>query len=127
MKAYFFDTSALVKRYILESGSERVIAQCEQNSITLSQLTLVEAVTAFCRRARAQNPSQRITESERDRHIRIFRQDTFWQYNIVDVTEPICIRAGNLCRSYKLRAYDAVQLATALLSERKPRNGSHIC
>jgi uncharacterized protein len=115
MKAYFFDTSALVKRYMLEAGSEWVTAQCERNSVTLSQLTLVEAVVAFCRRARAQNLNQRISESERDHHIKIFRQDVFWQYNIIDVTEPICIRAGNLSRFHKLRAYDAVQLATALI------------
>ncbi len=72
-------------------------------------------MTAFCRKARAQNLSQRISESERDHHIKLFRQDVYWQYNIVRVTKPVCTRAGNLCRSYRLRAYDAVQLATALV------------
>lgn len=114
----FFDTSAVVKRYVAEMGSEWVKTQCELaagNTIILSYATLVEAVAAFCRKARQQDFSQRISEADRDRHIKLFRQDVEEQYYVVRVTKPIYLRAGNLCRSYKLRSYDAVQLATALI------------
>ncbi len=123
----FFDTSAIAKRYVTETGSEWVRAQCEpatENTIILSYATLVEAVAAFCRKARQQDLSQRISEFDRDRHIRLFRRDAEEQYYVIRVTKPICLRAGNLCCSYKLRAYDAMQLATALIiSERLTMDG----
>jgi predicted nucleic acid-binding protein len=113
----FLDTSAIVKRYVNETGSEWVVVQCKQaadNTIILSYATLAEAVTAFCRKARLQDLNQRISESDRDHHIRIFRQDVEQQYTLVDVTKAVYTHAGDLCRIHKLRAYDAIQLACAL-------------
>lgn len=113
----FLDTSAIVKRYVTETGSEWVAVQCKQatdNNIILSYATLAEAVTAFCRKARQQDLNQQISESDRDHHIKIFRQDVEQQYSLVDVTKAIYVHAGDLCRIHKLRAYDAIQLACAL-------------
>ena len=96
-------------------GSEWVKSQCTEatadNTIILSYATLTEAVTAFCRKARQQDFNQRISEFDRDRHIKLFRQDVEVRYSLVDVTKDIYLHAGNLCRSYKLRSYDAIQLA----------------
>jgi len=114
---FFFDTSALVKRYMSESGSEWVTMQCEPtagNTVIISYATLAEAVTTFSRRARAQNLSQRISELERDRHIQLFRRDVERQYTLVRVTKEIYTQAGNLSRIHKLRAYDAIQLVCAI-------------
>jgi uncharacterized protein len=112
MRVYLFlDTSAVVKRYITETGSEWVKAQCKQvaeNTIILSYTTLVEAVTAFCRKARQQDLSQRISEPDRDRRIKRFRRDVEQRYSLVDVTKEVYIHAGDLCRIHKLRAYDAI-------------------
>lgn len=76
--------------------------------------TLAEAIAAFCRKARAQDFSQRISEAERDQNIELFRRDAQRQYNLVRVTSTIYTQAGDLCRFHRLRAYDAVQLACAL-------------
>ena len=117
MAIYFFDTSALVKRYVTEPGSAWMIAQCQTEAdhiITISQATLVEAVATFCRKAREQNLDQRIDEADRDRCIRLFRQDAQRQFTVVRVTATVYTRAGDLCRFHRLRAYDAVQLACAL-------------
>ena len=117
MSTYFFDASAVVKRYITETGSDWVMTQCRRaagNTVILSYASLAEAVTAFCRRARAQNISQRISELERDRHIKLFRQDATRQYSLVRVTKAVYMRAGDLSRIHKLRAYDAIQLVCAL-------------
>ena len=118
MRVYLFlDTSAVAKRYVTETGSEWVRAQCRkisENMIILSHATLAEAVTAFCRKARQQDLSQRISESDRDRRIKRFRQDVEQRYSLVDVTKEVYIHAGDLCRIHKLRAYDAIQLACAL-------------
>ena len=52
--------------------------------------------------------------TERDRLIHVFRQDSKESYNIWPVTTDLYTSAGDLCRSHRLRAYDAVQLACAL-------------
>lgn len=122
MGSYFLDTSALVKRYVTEPGSEWVEVQCRpsaENTIIISQATLVEVVATFCRKAREHTISQRISEVDRDWNISLFRQDVRQQYNVVRVTATIYTRAGDLCRLHRLRAYDAVQLACALAVSNK--------
>lgn len=122
MGIYFFDTSALVKRYVAELGSDWVIAQCQSeadHTIIISQATLVEVVATFCRKERELNANQRISETDRDWNITLFRQDVRHQYSVVRVTNAIYTRAGDLCRLHRLRAYDAVQLACALVVRNK--------
>lgn len=122
MNTYFLDTSALAKRYVNELGSAWVRTQCRAqmgNSIIISQATLVEAVAAFCRKAREPNISQRISEADRDQSIRLFRQHVRRQYSVVRVTTSIYNQAGDLCRLHRLRAYDALQLASALAARNK--------
>jgi predicted nucleic acid-binding protein len=122
MSMYFLDTSVLVKRYVVEPGSSWVVEQCQpalDNLLIISQATLVEAVATFCRKAREQNLQQRIDETERDQIITLFRKDAQRQYVVVPVTSSIYTHAGDLCCTYRLRAYDAVQLACALLVRNK--------
>ena len=46
----FFDTSAFVKRYINESGTEKVLEWCDKaTEIGLSGIVLPEIISAFCR------------------------------------------------------------------------------
>ncbi len=46
----FFDSSAFIKRYIRESGTEAVITWCNQaDEISLSGIALPEMISAFCR------------------------------------------------------------------------------
>jgi predicted nucleic acid-binding protein len=80
------------------------------HELYISQATLVEVVAAICRRAREQS----ISMDDRDRLIDTFREDCENAYDIWQVTTPLFITAGDLCRSYRLRAYDSVQLACAL-------------
>ncbi len=122
MGALFFDTSALVKRYVTESGSGWVRTQCRSeagHTIIISQATLVEVVATFCRKARELNANQLINIDDRDTYIALFRQDVRKQYNVARVTTSIYTLAGDLCRLHRLRAYDAVQLACALETRNK--------
>ena len=122
MVTLFLDTSALIKVYLTESGSNWMRARCHTGAgyiITISQATLVEAVATICRKAREPNPAQRITPEERDQLIKLFRKNTGNQYVITKVTAPLYKKAGNLCRIHQLRAYDAVQLACALTTKTK--------
>lgn len=117
MPVYFLDTSALVRRYVSETGMQWVRDLCDPataNIIIVSQLTQVEAVSAFCSKARDQNPRTGISPADRDQLISLFRQDLQRNYSVVDVTDNLCLRAADLCTHHKLKAYDAVQLSSAL-------------
>ncbi len=113
MTTYFLDTSAIVKRYVLEQGQPWILSLCDPeqgHDLYISQATLVEVVATICRRGREQS----ISLTERDRLINVFRQDSKGSYNIWPVTTDLYNTAGDLCRSHRLRAYDAVQLACVL-------------
>lgn len=46
----FFDSSALVKRYVREAGTDAVRRWCDQaTEIVLSGIALPELVSSFCR------------------------------------------------------------------------------
>ncbi len=116
MALYFLDSSAIVKRYVSESGHAWIISLCDpiQNHdlqiAQIAQIALVEVIAALCRKTR----EAAITTTERDGLIADFRNDTASTYGVRAVTTQIYTRAGDLCRMYRLRAYDAVQLAAAL-------------
>ncbi|MFH1448905.1 MAG: type II toxin-antitoxin system VapC family toxin, partial [bacterium] len=66
MKVYYFDSSAIIKRYVKEKGSQWVKSIVESESaqmIILSQVTPVEVGAAFSRKVR----EGVITPFERDR------------------------------------------------------------
>jgi predicted nucleic acid-binding protein len=113
MATYFLDTSAIIKRYISEQGQTWILSLCnpaQSHELYISQAALIEVVAAICRRAREQS----ISIAERDRLITVFRQDSKESYNIWPVTTDLYQAAGDLCRSHRLRAYDAVQLTCVL-------------
>ncbi len=113
MGIYFLDTSAIVKRYCLERGQSWIQSLCnplQGHILFISQAALVEVVTAFCRKAYLRE----ISITQRDEFIDAFRADCENSYIIEPVTDAIYTAAGNLCRFYNLRAYDAVQLTCAL-------------
>lgn len=90
-----------------------ILALCDparQHELYISQAALVEVVAAICKKAREKS----ITITERDMLVSKFRQDCQKVYNIWAVTSAIYSAAGDLCLSYNLRAYDAVQLACVL-------------
>ncbi|WIG59151.1 MAG: hypothetical protein OJF49_001898 [Ktedonobacterales bacterium] len=113
MGVYALDTSAIVKRYIAESGHAWTVTLCDPSHahvLYITQAALVEVVATFCRKAREAN----ISVAERDRLIAEFRKDCTGNFAVIPVTTNIYTRAGDLCQIHALRAYDAVQLACVL-------------
>ena len=112
MAIYYFDTSALLKRYILETGSSWVRATLDapDTDVVISQLTLVEAVAALARRAKGgafqPGDAQRVMER--------VESDCRRRFVVVAVAAPVIDGAVALARQYALRGYDALQLASAL-------------
>ncbi len=112
MVNYYLDTSALLKRYVDETGSRWLrIQMATATALISSQLLIVEAVSAFNRRVREGSLPWPDYQRLRD----IFRGDCHTTYRIVPLTVPILDRACALLEHYPLRAYDVVHLATALI------------
>ncbi|MEG4623641.1 type II toxin-antitoxin system VapC family toxin [Microcoleus sp. w1-18aA5] len=113
VNAYFLDTSALVKRYVPEKGSEWILSITDpatDNHLAISQITWVEVHSAFARRLR-----DRSLSAERfDLIVQKVREDFENEYRVIDVDQTLIETATELVMQHPLRAYDAVQLAAAL-------------
>lgn len=110
----FFDTSALVRRYdALEPGADRVRMLCdsrEGNVIYITELTPIEIASAFSRKLR----EGRINITQRELRWRAFRRHRRGQYRMIMLDNAIRAEAQRLVFAHPLRAYDAVQVASAL-------------
>ena len=113
MTAYFVDSSALVKRYVPETGSAWIRALSAQetgNSLFIARITWVEVRSAISRRQREGS----LTSADATLIIQRFRSDLNNQYQVIDLDSTLAETAGQLVGQYPLRAYDAVQLASVL-------------
>jgi hypothetical protein len=113
MAIHFLDSSAIVKRYFQEQGHQWVKAlhnPATRHELYISEAALVEVVASICRKAR----EQEMPVEERDATINAFMWYVQSIYNIRLVDRALYIAAGNLCRSHRLRSYDAIQLACAI-------------
>jgi predicted nucleic acid-binding protein len=113
VKAYFLDTSALVKRYVPETGSnwiQSITDVASNNDLAISQITWVEVYSAFARRQREGS----LSAGELDILLQKFRNEFDTQYRVIEVDPALIESAGQLVIQYPLRAYDAVQLASGL-------------
>jgi predicted nucleic acid-binding protein len=112
MGSLYLDSSAVVKHYIREKGSAwvRELIDAQENEVTISQLTVVEVAAAVEKRRRMKEISQYHCVRTLVRLAIDYRQ----RYTIVRVSDPIVELAVDLTSRHPLRAYDAVQLATAL-------------
>ena len=116
MSTYFFDSSALVKRYALETGSQWVTALTDSGSvhvILIGEITLVEVAAALAAKARMPGG---LSPAERDGALSSFLQDCRDRYMVVGADRNVIDLAVDVTQRHVLRAYDALQLATGLLS-----------
>lgn len=113
MAVFLFDSSALVKRYLKESGSQwvgRTLQPVAGHTILVAQTTPVELVAAVTRRMRGGS----LSVSDTDEVIADIAYDTAIQYQTIVMTHDVVKRAMTLSRVYGLRGYDAIQLGTAI-------------
>jgi predicted nucleic acid-binding protein len=116
MATFFFDSSALVKCYIKETGTvwaRGLVDAQPPNEIVIAQVTSVEIVAAITRRLHA----WATTPTDAAQAIRSFRNDFQSRYEVVAISSSLIEEAMNLAELHGLRGYDAIQLATALLVE----------
>lgn len=114
MTVYYLDSSAVVKRYVAEAGSEAIRAICTdaENALFLSELTLVEVSSAFARRARGGG----ISDVDRQSYLDLFIGDCARDYALIPADRRAIDRAVALTQAHALHRYDALQLACALVA-----------
>jgi len=111
--SFFFDSSAIVKRYVSETGTNWVVQQThprQRNGIYLARTAGVEVVSAITRRHRSGTISAPVATQV----LADFRFDFSTQYRLVGITPRLIQSAMRLVEAHGLRGYDAIQLAAAL-------------
>lgn len=105
----YLDTSALVKLYVVEDGSEQIHdAASEAEALAVSRLAWIELIAAVARRGRESPDDQELLDQAKN----AFAQD--WPHFLVlEVNQQVLDLAGEYADAFALRAYDAVQLASA--------------
>jgi uncharacterized protein len=118
--ALYFDPSALVKRYIWETGTawvEQSVDPGAGNEPFVSALAGPEMVATLVRRARSNRPLAR----QLPRLLTLLRVEWAILFTIRDVDRRAIAESMRIAESYGLRGADAVHLAVALLLERERR------
>jgi len=112
MNYFYFDSSALVKRYAKEIGAELVENLCQKEyvAIFISDIALAEIGAAFARKLR----EGEIAENEYTVMLGDFKDDYLYEYFKVPISFEVLNLAVSLARKRALRGYDAVQLACAV-------------
>jgi uncharacterized protein len=123
MAVYFFDSSALVKRHVDESGSAwvRSLTRVKAgHTLYIARITAVEITSAITRRQRGRH----LSAAQAGAMLGHFRRHLTQRYAILEMTPSLLADAMLLARAHGLRAYDAVQLAAALQASHIYQTGS---
>ncbi len=108
----YFDSSALVKRYMTETGSAWVQARCDDSAWTIAtvEISRVEIAAAFASKLRGKF----VTRTEYQKARVKLAADAQKRYQLLPVTPQRVDEAIELTVRHRLRGYDAVHLACAL-------------
>jgi len=111
----YLDTSALVKFYVTEEGSESVRdVTGRARLVSTSVIAYVEARAAFARRRR--EGGLRVSD-----YRRVIRDlDADWPHYVrLEASESLVRDAARIAEVHGLRAYDTIHLASALVLKRR--------
>lgn len=107
----YLDSSALVKRYLREPGTEAVAARFRANErIACSALTYAEILTVLGRKYQDGDLSEADFEAKRDD----FVHDWMFSLLVLEVDTRTMSALEAIVKRYPLKASDAVHLAAAL-------------
>ena len=107
----YCDTSALIKRYVVESGTDIVDAAWDSAAVvSTSVVAYAESMAAFHRRHREGHLSQKELKQTCDR----FSGD-FGRLVLVPVDRHLHPSVDDLLKKHPLRGFDVIHLASALV------------
>jgi predicted nucleic acid-binding protein len=111
---YFLDTSALVKLYVQEPGTDRLlslISDPSENRFAVLAISVVEVRSAIRRRQRSGD----IEASIANEILEIVQSHMETRFIRQAINDTVIDTALEMIDRYALRAYDAVQLAGCLV------------
>lgn len=105
----FFDSSALAKRYVQETASDRVEEiLLSASALGVSVVCVTEVVSALCRRRRERTLSQRQYVKAKGSLL-----EDIGDSSVVNMTDQVVARAVALLERWPLRSTDSIQVASA--------------
>lgn len=120
-RSFYFDTSALIKLYHQETGTDQVeeIFRQADNVLIISELAGVELYSTLARKVR----TGEIAPSVQDEVLRNFEHDCTHRFVIVPLGSSVIQKAKELLQkhgnTYALRTLDALHLGTCLIARAK--------
>lgn len=119
---YYFDTSALLKRYLLEEGTNEVLSLFRKNEVipVTSLLTQVEGFHGICRKWNEAKASIKL----RQQVLRQFQRD-MQTFQIVTVDSALIKISKKLVQNHLLRSLDAIHIASALVFKKRGNEKIH--
>ena len=117
----YLDTSALVKLYVDEIGSDRIRDITHQASvISTSKIAYAEARSAFARKQKEGGFSPHILR----KIVEDFNRD--WEsFFVIEITDGLIRSAGDLAEKYILRGFDSIHLASVIQLKNKTRSETY--
>lgn len=115
MKSFYFDTSALVKLYVEEAGSDKVLSVAEdreKNRLVVLDISRIEFLSAVRQRQRDGD----IDEADATAMVKQFDQDGGAAYVIQPLDAKVMQEAARLLDKHPLKAQEALQLAGCLVA-----------
>ena len=113
MATYFLDSSAIAKRYVAEVGTAWTSSLTDagsRNVCWLAAVTRVEVVAALYRRHRMGH----IGAVDTQRASAAFLHESAVAFRVLTTDSAVLDAALKLSGAHPIRAYDAIQLASAL-------------
>ena len=118
MAAYFLDSSALIKRYVRETGTNWVRSITDPaagHQVFAARLGILETAATLLRQARAGS----LTAPEAASAVNHLRHAFAHEFHVVELTVALSSHALNLVQNHALRGADAVHLAAATELQRR--------
>lgn len=113
MAVLFFDSSGLMKRYVVEAGTNWVInllRPSAANDVFIANITGIEIASAIMRRIKGGS----ISQTAAAKAVKRFKRDYDKRFIAVDLTPQIIEEGILLAQKYGLRGYDTAQFAVGL-------------
>ncbi|MFC2159827.1 type II toxin-antitoxin system VapC family toxin [Actinomycetota bacterium] len=107
----YLDTSALVKHYIEEDGSDTVNDHTDRATIiATSRIAYAEALSAFVRC----KDEKVLSKNNYDKCITCFKFD--WEmYFVIEASEKVIRIGGDLIEKHSIRGFNSIHLASAMV------------